>query len=359
MDERPLDSARNDLQNDDIFGVLYIPSFELANPEGITFESRKSPEITFTNKFRNPIKSKIDSLKLVKFNLDPEVVAKLKTSVSIESLTMSDSGESKESNKELSLGLGYGMAFLMYMFVFLYGTMIMQSVLNEKSSKIVEVIVSSVKPFQLMLGKVLAIAAVAFTQMAIWIILMTVIFTAASTILGYQYQPDASQIEIIDSVSQDGAINGAVDEKVEQVLNTIYSIPWGTVIGLFLFYFLGGFLLYGALFAAVGSAVDNLQEAQQFTLPITIPIIASMAFMVIVLKDPDGTASNLLTMIPLTSPILMMARVAYRVPEWWQLAISMILLVGGFIGTLWFAGRIYRVGILMHGAKVNYKILGL
>jgi len=310
MDGRPLDSAKNDLEKDRIFGVLYIPSFELSDPKGITFESKKSPEITFTNKFRNPIKNKIDSLKLIEFDIDPEVADKLKTSVSIERLSMGDDGKSKESNTELSFGLGYVMAFLMYMFVFIYGSFIMQSVLNEKTSKIVEVIVSSVKPFQLMLGKVLANAAVALTQFAIWIILMTVIVTFASSFIGYD--PAAAQTEAVTSVAADAGIgNKEAQEMAVKVLDKIYSVPWFTVIGLFIFYFLGGFLLYGALFAAVGSAVDSLQEAQQFMLPITIPIIASIILMSVVLQNPEGIVAVVLTMIPFTSPVLMMARVAY------------------------------------------------
>ena len=246
------------------------------------------------------------------------------------------------------------MAFLMYMFVIVYGNFIMQSVLNEKTSKIVEVIVSSVKPFQLMLGKVLANAAVAFTQFAIWIVLMVTITTVFSTIFGFE--PASTSPEMTE-VLNEAANNKEIQNTAQKFLEQVYAIPWATIISLFLFYFLGGFLLFGALFAAVGSAVDSIQEASQFVVPITLPIIASIALMAIVLQNPDGNISVILTMIPFTSPVLMMARTAYAIPDWWQLGLSMLLLVGGFLGTLWVAGRIYRVGILMHGAKVNYKVL--
>lgn len=351
---QPLDSAMENLKNDEIFGVLYIPKINIDNTEGIIFESKKSPELTFTNKFKNPIKAKIDSLKLIEYELDPEIVAKLKTSISIETKTMDDSGKSKDSNQKVSFFLGYGMAFLMYMFVIVYGNFIMQSVLNEKTSKIVEVIVSSVKPFQLMLGKVLANAAVAFTQFAIWIVLMVTITTVFSTIFGFE--PASTSPEMTE-VLNEAANNKEIQNTAQKFLEQVYAIPWATIISLFLFYFLGGFLLFGALFAAVGSAVDSIQEASQFVVPITLPIIASIALMAIVLQNPDGNISVILTMIPFTSPVLMMARTAYAIPDWWQLGLSMLLLVGGFLGTLWVAGRIYRVGILMHGAKVNYKVL--
>ena len=354
VSDQPLDSVNELLRNDEIFGVLHIPNINIANTDGITFESKKSPELSLKSKFKGPIKEKIDSLKLIEYDLDPEIVAKLKTSIVIDGKTMDDSGASKDSNTEISFGLGYLMAFLMYMFVIVYGNFIMQSVLNEKTSKIVEVIVSSVKPFQLMLGKVLANAAVAFTQFAIWIILMVSITMAFSAFIGYE--PTTVNPEINEVLSE-AANNKEIQDGAQKILDKIYAIPWVSIIGLFLFYFLGGFLLYGALFAAVGSAVDSIQEASQFMLPITLPIIASIALMGVVLQNPDGNAAVTLTMIPFTSPVLMMARIAYDIPDLWQLALSMILLIAGFIGTLWIAGRIYRVGILMHGAKVNYKVL--
>ncbi|MEL6558164.1 MAG: ABC transporter permease [Bacteroidota bacterium] len=355
VEDIPLDSARDELKYDEIFGILYIPKLDINNTSGITFESKKNPEITFTNKFRGPIREKIDSLKLIEYQLDPEIVAKLKTNIRIESKTMTDDGESKDSNREISFFLGYAMAFLMYMFVVVYGNFIMQSVLNEKTSKIVEVIVSSVKPFQLMLGKVLANAAVAFTQFGIWIVLMLTITTVFSAIVGFD--PSASSSPEVNEIIQEAAKNKDFQQESQKYLEKLYAIPWASIIGLFLFYFLGGFLLFGALFAAVGSAVDSIQEASQFVLPITIPIIASIMLMGVVLQNPDGNISTILTIIPFTSPVLMMARIPYGIPEAWEVALSMIMLVAGFIGTLWVAGRIYRVGILMHGAKVSYKVL--
>ncbi|MEL7147352.1 MAG: ABC transporter permease [Bacteroidota bacterium] len=352
MEQYGFDSAMQALEKQEVFGVLRIPQFDIKDPKGFEYHSKKNPGFAFLNKFERPIKNQIDSLKLVELQLDKEIFDQLKTRVKIASFNVSESGKSKKSNTEIASASGYVMAFLSYMFVFIYGSFIMQSVLNEKTSKVVEVIVSSIKPFQLMLGKVLAIGAVAITQFGIWIILMTVTTIVAGSFV--DYTPNQEEVEMIQTAIEE---DNQAKEAITGVLDTIYSLPIGSMIGLFIFYFLGGFLMFGALFAAVGASVDSLQEAQQFTLPISLPIIASIVLMGVVLKNPDGGVATFLTMFPLTSPILMMARIPFGMPPIWQLLGSMVLLIGGIIGALWFAGRIYRVGILMHGAKVNYKVL--
>lgn len=347
-----IDSAKAGLKKNEVYGVLYIPELDINDPKGFEYHSKKNVGFAFLNKFERPIRQKIDSLKLIELNLDKEIVEKLKTNIDIQDYNVSDDGQSKKSNTEIATGMGYAMAFLSYMFVFIYGGFIMQSVLNEKTSKIVEVIVSSVKPFQLMLGKVLAIGAVAITQFGIWIILMILTTFLAGSLI--DYQPGGEEMEAIQTAVRE---SDKTTRAITGVLDAIYALPIGSIIGLFLFYFFGGFLIFGALFAAVGASVDSLQEAQQFTLPISMPIIASIAMMSVILKNPDGAVATFLTMFPLTSPILMMARIPFGMPPWWQLGGSMILLIGGILGSLWVAGRIYRVGILMHGAKVNYKVL--
>ncbi len=355
--DKTVEEARETVAAGEVYGVLYIPQIDIKDPQGIQFFSKSNPGLGFLGKFRGPIKERIEDLKLEELNIEKEVIEKLKTSVSIATFNIDDSGESKKSDSAIASGLGYVMAFLIYIFVFVYGSFIMQSVLNEKTSKIVEVIVSSVKPTQLMVGKVLANGAVALTQFAIWIVLITVFTTAITAAFGYD--PRAAQQEMVaNQIEQAAAMdpNGEVPEVVKGTLDTIYSLPIGQIIFTFIFYFLGGFLLYGALFAAVGASVDSLQEAQQFTLPVSLPIIVSIILMGAVLANPDGPVSIILTLIPLTSPILMMARIPFGVPIW-QLILSMVLLIGGFIFTLWFAGRIYRVGILTSGSKVTYKTL--
>jgi ABC-2 type transport system permease protein len=252
----------------------------------------------------------------------------------------------------MSLGI------LMYMFVFIYGIQIMQGVIDEKTSKIVEVIVSSVKPFQLMLGKIFGIASVGIVQFLIWIILIT---TVTSSVLGYfgMKMPQQQAMEQVTKQMDDDEVKEAMQQssKMPEFLSNLGSIPFGQVAFLFLFYFLGGYLLYGALFAAVGSAVDSIQESQQFQFPITIPLlIGYFGLFMFVLRDPHGPVSFWLSIIPFTSPVTMVGRIAFGVPAW-QLVLSMSLLVAGFLFTTWIAGRIYRVGILMTGTKVNYKVL--
>ena len=270
---------------------------------------------------------------------------------SIEESSSSDSSEIdiKKSSSGLAFGLGYFNGFLIYMFVFIYGSFILQSVLDEKTSKVVEVIVSSVKPTHLMMGKVLGVGAVAFTQIFIWIVLVFSISTFTSIYFG------------IDSVetSQIVASEQEIDKSKEMVMGfyeMFASVDIKKIIIVFLIYFMGGFFLYGAFFAAIGSAVDNLQDASQFTLPISLPIIGSLMFMAVILENPEGNASIFLSMFPLTSPILMMARLSFGVPDW-QLFLSIIFLIITVIFALWFAGRIYRVGILTSGSKITYKVL--
>ena len=255
----------------------------------------------------------------------------------------------KQSNSDVAFGLGYFNGFLIYMFVFIYGSFILQSVLDEKTSKVVEVIISSIKPTQLMMGKVLGVGAVAFTQIFIWIILVTSISTFTSMYFGI------NSYETTQIVQTEEEINNS-KEVVKGIYEMFGTIDIKKTVFIFLIYFLGGFFLYGAFFAAIGSAVDNLQDASQFTLPISLPIIASLMFMGIVLNNPEGNASIFLSMFPLTSPILMMARLAFGVPDW-HLVISILILIISVIFALWFAGRIYRVGILTSGSKITYKLL--
>ena len=250
----------------------------------------------------------------------------------------------------MAWGLGYFNGFLIYMFVFIYGSFILQSVLDEKSSKVVEVIISSVKPFQLMMGKVLGVGAVAFTQILIWIILAVTISTLTSTYFGYDGSNSVNEVMSVQENSDQSK------EIVFGIFDMISSVDIKKIVIIFIIYFLGGFFLYGAFFAAIGSAVDNLQDASQFTLPISLPIIASLMFMAIVLENPDSNISIFLSMFPLTSPILMMARFTFGVPDW-QLLLSIFLLILSVLFALWFAGRIYRVGILTTGSKITYKLL--
>jgi len=341
-----LDSAKTGFIKSGDFGLLYVPLIDLENPEGISFYAKTSPGINLVRSFERNIASQLRDEKLIAAGLTDEQLDQLKTDVSISSYNLSDTGDEEKSDAAVTFGLGYVTGFLIYIFLFAYGSQVMQGVIEEKSSKIVEVIVSAVRPFHMMIGKVVGVASVGIVQFMIWIILIGVVWTIAGTMLGL----DLSQ-------TQGAEFDGAQGQPPDDILSAIYSINWLWIALIFLFYFLGGYLLYGALFAAVGSAVDTPADAQQFMMPIMLPIIVSlMGLFLFVFEEPHGVPSFWLSMIPFTSPIVMMGRIGFGVPAW-EIALSMVLLIGGFIFTLWLAGRIYRIGILMHGTKVNYKVL--
>jgi ABC-2 type transport system permease protein len=346
-----LTDAKKAYQTSDDFGLLYIPAFTLSDPKGITLYTKKAPGVEDVGKIETIFANRIKDLKMQKLNIDQKLLDSLKTTVSINTVNFSDSGKEEASNSSILLGVGMAGGILMYMFIFIYGAQIMQGIIEEKTSKVVEVIVSSVKPFQLMMGKILGLASVGLLQFIIWILLMTTLTMGILGSLGI----DPPQQQAMQQISGEAA--QAANAGTTKFLGEILALPWGFIAFNFLFYFLGGYLLYGALFAAVGSAVDSPAEAQQFMFPITIPLLISyMSLFMFIIRDPDSPASVWLSIIPFTSPIAMMGRIGFGVPAW-QLALSMVSLIGGFILTTWAAGRIYRVGILMHGTKINYKVM--
>lgn len=356
--EMTIDQAKEDLNNSDDFGILHLPEFDIYNPTGIAIYTKSNPSLTMIGDLESSIKNQIEDMKLKESGVDPAVLEALKTSVSVRSINLSETGEEVESSAGLSFGVGYAGGFLIYLFIFIYGAQVMQGVIEEKSNKIVEIVVSTVKPFQLMLGKVLGIASVGLAQLLIWIILISVLSMAVFSFFGLTSPSDAMMDQVAGNVTQASGDDFASNPKVVEIMEMVNNIPFAYIISVFLFYFVGGYLLYGALFAAVGSAVENPSEAQQFMFPITIPLIISIiGLFMFVLNEPNGQVTFWLSIIPFTSPITMVGRLGFGVPVW-ELVLSMVLLVLGFLGTIWFAGRIYRIGILMHGTKVNYKTLG-
>lgn len=358
----PIEVAKKAYQMTGHFGLLHIPDTDANNPVGITLYSRESQSIEKIDNLKRMINDKVKDFKMEQYNVDKETLKNIRnTDVSIGEISLSASGEEKSSNTGVLYGVGMALGILIYMFVLIYGIQIMQGVIDEKTSKVVEVIVSSVKPFQLMLGKIIGIASVGLVQFLIWIILIT---TVTSSVLGYfgLKMPQQQAMEQVtqnmdEETAQQVMKQTPVTPQSQEFLKSLGEIPFVKVALIFLFYFLGGYLLYGALFAAVGSAVDSIQESQQFQFPITLPLLVGyLGLFMFVLRDPHGTISFWLSIIPFTSPVAMVGRIAYEVPLW-QLLLSMGLLVLGFIFTTWIAGRIYRVGILMTGTKVNYKVL--
>ena len=354
--DNDISEIQNMIDEGEIYGALEIPEFDIYEPKDLRFYSKNVPSGDLISGIESLVENKIRELKIQDLKLNEESLDKLRTRITMETYSVDKEAEGvsdeigvKQSNSDLAFGLGYFNGFLIYMFVFIYGSFILQSVLDEKTSKVVEIIVSSIKPTQLMMGKVLGVGAVAFTQIFIWIILVTSISTFTSMYFGI------NSYETTQIVQTEQEVNNS-KEIVKSIYDMFAAVDIKKTVFIFLIYFLGGFFLYGAFFAAIGSAVDNLQDANQFTLPISLPIIASLMFMGIVLNNPEGNASFFLSMFPLTSPILMMARLAFGVPDW-QLILSIMILIISVVFALWFAGRIYRVGILTSGSKITYKLI--
>jgi ABC-2 type transport system permease protein len=285
-------------------------------------------------------------------NIDASKIKSIDTKVSTAAKEITASGEAKDSDTRIAMGIAMALSVLIYLSLFLYGAQVMRGIIEEKSNRIIEVIISSVKPFQLMMGKIIGIGLVGITQFILWIILSFGLIAIASNTLidKNEFQKEMMQNSPEGTEIGSGSIMSEINTAMEAV-----NIP-ELLISFFLF-FIGGYMLYSALFAAVGSAVDNETEANQFTMPITTPLLLAyiLSFGVLV-NNPHGPIAVWLSFIPLTSPIAMLVRIPFGVPTW-QIALSFILLVGGFVFTTWFAARIYRIGILMYGKKASFKEL--
>ena len=301
------------------------------------------------------IQQEIERLRLQERGIEQEVLDQINANISIDLLNISDDGE-QDMSAVASTVIGMVGGLLVYFFTFLYGAQVMRGVIEEKTTRIVEVIISSVKPFQLMMGKIVGIAAVGFTQLMIWLLLAIVVISFSTLLLGV----DSIQASSDNVMLEQGA--AASMEQAEQlpqneILKAISTINFPLIIGAFIFYFLFGYLMYAALFGAIGAAVDSETDTQQFMLPVTVPLIVSIAVSGIVITDPNGSIAMWLSFIPLTSPVIMMIRLPF-IGAGWQLLLSMFLLILGFIAATWLAAKIYRVGILMYGKKVSFKELG-
>ncbi len=327
--------------------ILYIPADYIKNSHLIRLISEKQLGIDVKSTIEEVLSHEIEVTKIKALGLTQEQVEKTKTELSIKTQTLN--GEN--NNSELTTFVGLLTGGLIYFFIFFYGSQVMRGVIEEKTNRIIEVLISSVTPFELMMGKIIGIALVGLTQFLLWVILSFAITNFASNYLNNS-KLDAKNIEHqINDRSLDTVKNSKVTETIQQ---NLAAINFPLILSCFIFYFLGGYLFYSSLFAAVGSAVDNETDTQQFILPITIPLIFAFIVAQSVIGDPNSQLAYWCSFIPFTSPIVMMVRISFGVP-WYELAISMILLIAGFILTTYLAGRIYRVGILMYGKKPTYK----
>ena len=346
----PIDSARKDVENGNFSGLLYIKDLNINDPQGINFYSMSTPGIDLIRGINRSLETVVRDAKIEQMGISKTALDSLSTDINITSINLSGENE-KEANSGIAMAVGTFSGVLIYMFMFIYGAQVMRGVMQEKTSKIVEILVSSVRPFHLMMGKILGIAAVGLTQFILWVVLTIGVISIAGPMLGGGSVEDmaAAQSELAQSPVAQNELIAAID----QVVNNI-NIPM--LVGSFFFYFLTGYLFYAALFAMIGAVVDNEADTQQFMLPIMLPLIASMMFLGVIIKDPSGPIAFWMSIIPFFSPIIMMVRIPFDVPLW-QLLLSMTLMILGFLGTTWIAGRVYRIGILMHGAKVNYRVI--
>ncbi len=321
---------------------------------------RKLPSMKVRSYIKSQAELVIEDIKLEKEKIDKSVYDSIRTDLELISV---DAADGSRSTKQEQAMIGFGFAVLIYFFIFLYGVQVMRGVMEEKSNRIVEVIISSVRPFQLMMGKIVGVALVGLTQFMLWVVLTFILFTVATAVFFPEFSNAGNMTEkiqltqeVAQQASQEPMEQAAMNEIVELFL---FRVNWPLMIGMFIFYFIGGYLLFASLFAAVGAAVDNETDTQQFMLPITIPLVFGFIVSEFALTNPEGAAVFWFSIVPLTSPVVMMVRVAmgFDASTVWQLLLSMALLVGGFLGAVWLAAKIYRVGILMYGKKVSYKEL--
>lgn len=362
---RSLKDAQEDLFNKDgkYTAVLHIPKVVVTHPKTVQIFYQDKPKGSSIDYMENQIAKVIEDKKLQDlYNLSYDQVSGLRPKVSIVANKVDETGNTQEKSDGLAKALGLILAFIIYFFIFLFGMQVMRGVIEEKTSRIIEVIISSVKPFELMMGKIVGVALVALTQVGLWVVLSSVIYTGVVSVFGDELAANQkNQIEQLENTNPSinaevlaAADTGSFVTKIKSKMDTI-NFP--LVIGCFIFFFLGGYLLYGSLFAAVGAAVDNETDTQQFMLPITIPLILSIVVAQLVMDNPDGQLAFWGSLFPFTSPIIMMVRIPFGV-DTWQVVLSMVLLIITFIGSTWMAGKIYRIGILMYGKKPSFKEIG-
>jgi ABC-2 type transport system permease protein len=340
---------------DSVDAYVSIPkSFDIDQPLKLAYNTMGSLSVSNNEKIKNAFKSVMREKKLTNLGVQQTDIDKLNNNVSIESVTVEKDGTTKKSNLGMNTGVGMALAMMIYFFIFLYGVQVMKGVIEEKTNRIVELIVSTVKPFQLMMGKVIGIALVGLTQLTIWVTLTGILMTVIGVILGLS-MGDISEAQNLANNPQ----MANMDSTMAEALEAFYNLPLLKIFFVFLFFFLGGYLFYGALFAAIGSAVDNETDTQQFMLPITMPLVFSIAISFsIIAGDPNGTLATWMSMIPLTSPIVMMVRLPFMTSaDNWEIFLSMGIMIASIIGVIWVAGKIYRTGILMYGKKPTYKEL--
>lgn len=339
--------------------LLYIPAPEMNVPVNAELFSKRQITMNMRSYIRNTMKTEVENRKLLASGINPDLIKQAKTNINVITIRLDDDGSESKSFTEIEVGLALFSGVLIYFFIFLFGAQVMRGVIEEKTSRIIEVIISSVKPFQLMMGKITGIALVGLTQFLLWVGLTALLYLVFAGMLGPEkISSSAEMLSPAGSLMENAeAQEGMLSQGASlQVFEIIRSINFEVMIFSFLFYFIAGYLLYAALFAAIGSAVDNEADTQQFMLPVSAPLIVGIIAANFVVNNPDGAVAFWLSIIPLTSPVIMMVRIPFGVP-YTELMLSMGLIAAGFVFTTWLAARVYRTGILMYGKKASYKDL--
>jgi ABC-2 type transport system permease protein len=347
----PLNVLTDSVAVESYEGVIVIPKStdNKQLQKNIRYISNDSPGMMFIETIEDKIAQKLTKENYIHSGLDTSAIRNAEADVSI-NLVKSSGEESVKGLNEIKIAIGGVFGYLIMMFIIIYGNMVMRSVIEEKTSRIIEIIISSIKPFQLMMGKIIGTSLAGILQFLIWSIIGISIMLIASSVFGVQMGASGkASAEMINAAQQQG------EGTMQLYLNELWDLPIATILISFIIYFIGGYFLYSSFYAAIGAAVDNETDSQQFLLPIIMPLILGVYIgFFTVMNDPHGSVATVFSMIPLTSPIVMLMRIPFGVP-WWQLILSIAILFGTFFLVVWFASKIYRIGILMYGKKPTYK----
>jgi len=347
-----LETAKFATESSNNYGLLYIPRAENFDEYSsvITFYSEDSPSISILQSIENSIEDQVNLLKLQEAGIDANLIEELKINITTNLETFAGKKTSKLGSG-IKLAFGGISGYLLFMFIIIYGNMIMRSVIEEKTSRIIEVLISSVKPIKLLLGKIFGTSLAGLTQFIVWIVIMVILSALVSSIFGI----DTSSMQTQQQEALLQNTNSDSQQLISDIFMEINNLPLTNLVIMFLFFFIGGYLLYSSLYAAIGAAVDSETDTQQFMIPILMPLILGIYVgFFTVIENPHGTVAQVFSFIPLTSPVVMLMRIPFGVPLWQQI-LSLVILFATFIATVWFAAKIYRVGILMYGKKASYK----
>lgn len=351
-----VDSLKKQVLQEKYDLLVYIPRPELNIPVNAEIYSDRQIPLNVSSYIKNTMRKEVETKKLLASGIDPDVIKSAKTTINLVTIRLDEDGGETKSFTEINVALGLFGSILIYFFIFIFGSQVMRGIIEEKTSRIVEVIISSVKPFELMMGKITGIALVGLTQFLLWVVLTGSIYGVFMLIYGVAEAPQVLTTESAMTSPAESMLPEMNNEALTEIIEVVDAINFPVIIGSFIFYFLGGYLLYAALFAAIGSAVDNEADTQQFMLPVSIPLILGLVVSNFIVNNPEGSLAFWLSIIPFTSPVVMMVRIPFGV-AYGELALSMALLVCGFLFTTWIAAKIYRTGILMYGKKPGYKEL--